>query len=220
VSFLQVKFVSLRRVAAGREPDLVVRLDSCEAANKLRGQFGRLVRGVRAGRPLPEYLKGVYLTNVATLSTRVRVDIMRAIADKIRGSQEFRQRHVFCDAYLSQPLLRIRPSTTKSGGDDRGFRGLNYSFVEAVEAFGSRLDDRDLYWSYRRVGRSFKGQLEGLFLILNEAGRARSSSLSPPERSQPSAGQSSNPTTGSNKTGLKRKNDEPSGSYAKKVTGN
>jgi hypothetical protein len=73
VSFLQVKFVSLRRVAAGREPDLVVRLDSCEAANKLRGQFGRLVRGVRAGRPLPEYLKGVYLTNVATLSTRVRV---------------------------------------------------------------------------------------------------------------------------------------------------
>jgi hypothetical protein len=27
--------------------------------------------------------------------------------------------------------------------------------VEAVEAFGARLEDRDLYWSYRRVCKSF-----------------------------------------------------------------
>jgi hypothetical protein len=52
--------------------------------------------------------------------------------------------------------------------------------VEAIEAFGDRLDKKDLYWAYRQVGKSFKGQLEGLFLVLNEAGRANNVNQSPP----------------------------------------
>jgi hypothetical protein len=45
----------------------------------------------------------------------------------------------------------------------------------------SNLSEKDLYWTYRRVGKSFKGQLEGLFLILNKSGRARNYSQTPPE---------------------------------------
>jgi hypothetical protein len=155
------------------------------------------------------------------LSTRVRVDIMRAIADKIRDGHEHRQRHVFCDAYLSQPLLRIRASTVKGGADDRGFRGLTYSFVEAVDTFGERLDETDLYWAYKRVGRSFRGQLEGLFLVLTEAGRDRHPSVTPPTRPSgqaPSGPPTKNPATGANKTGVKRKGDESEMSNAKKST--
>jgi hypothetical protein len=116
----------------------------------------------------------------------------------------------FCDAYLSQPLHRIRASSVKAGGgvDDRGFLGMTYSFVEAVDTFGERLDDTDLYWAYKRIGRSFRGQLEGLFLVLSKAGRSRHPSLPPPSRpsgqSNPSQA-SKNLATGVNKTGLKCK---------------
>jgi hypothetical protein len=46
----------------------------------------------------------------------------------------------------------------------------------------SNLSEKDLHWTYRRVGKSFKGQLEGLFLILNKSGRARNYSQTPPEQ--------------------------------------
>jgi hypothetical protein len=198
--------------------EYLVRLDSAESANQIRAEFGRLVRGVRAGRPLPDFVKGVYLSNLTTLSTKVRVDIMRAICDRIRTSQENRTRHVFCDAFLSHPLIRIRPSSVKGGQDDKGFRGLNYNFVESVETFGDRLDEKDLYWAYRRVGKSFKGQLEGLFLVLNELGRANNINQTPPERKGGKAGSTDTGAASGHKSGgLKRKSDEP-GPSAKKAT--
>jgi hypothetical protein len=67
--------------------------------------------------------------------------------------------------------------SVKGGGEDHWFRGLIYNYVEA---FGERLNDKNLYWAYCRVGKSFRGQLEGLFLILTEAGRANK--IVPPDR--------------------------------------
>jgi hypothetical protein len=197
--------------------EYLVRLDSAEAANQIRSEFGRLVCGVRAGRPLPDFAKGVYLSNLTTLSTKVRVDVKRAICDRIWTTQENRTRHVFCDAFLSHPLIRIRPSNVKGGQDDKGFRSLNYNYVEAVEAFGDQLNEKDLYWAFRRVSKSFKGQLEGLFLVLNEAGRANINQT-PPERKGGKAGSTdTGVASGPKAGGLKRKSDEP-GPSAKKAT--
>jgi hypothetical protein len=139
------------------------------------------MRGVNAGTPLPKELKNVYLSNVTTLTTKVRVDLLRGIADRIRGDQEHRNRHVFVSAFVSSPQLHINPSSVKGPGDS--FRGSNFSFSDAIEQFGSRLTIEDKFWAYRRVNRGFRGQLESLFVCLTEREREKSlCSEAPPRR--------------------------------------
>jgi hypothetical protein len=164
-----------------------LRLDSAEAANAIRFRFGQLMRGVNAGVPLPAQLRNVYLSNVTTLTTKVRVDILRALADVLREDQENRHRHVFVSAFVSSPMLHINPAAQKGPTD--GFRGMTFSYSEAVETFGNRLRPEDKYWAYRRVGRGFRGQLEALFVVMSEHEREKSLQSEPPSRRPIRSGQ-------------------------------
>jgi hypothetical protein len=150
---------------------------------------------VNAGTPLPRELKNVYLSNVTTLTTKVRVDLLRALADRIRGDQEHKNRHVFVSAFVSTPQLHINPSSTK-GSANTGFRGSTFSFSEAVEHFGSRLTIEDKFWAYRRVNRGFRGQLEALFVCLSEREREQSLATEAPPRKADRAGPSKGPGGG------------------------
>jgi hypothetical protein len=138
------------------------------------------MRGVNAGTPLPPPLRNVYLSNVTTLTTKVRVDLLRALADVLRADQEYRHRHVFVSAYISSPQLHINPAAQK--GPTEGFRGTSFSFAEAIESFGCRLRPEDKFWAYRRVNRGFRGHLESLFVVMDEHEREKALSSEPPAK--------------------------------------
>ena len=92
-----------------------------------------------------------------TLATRVRIDIMRAIAKKIATEEtEF-----FVSAYSSRPIMHVRPK-------DASQKPNAYTFSEAIARFGSDLVVTDLSDAYRRAGAAFKGQLQQNFVVLHD----------------------------------------------------
>ena len=99
----------------------------------------------------------LFVANSVTLSTRVRIDILRAIAKKhANDKQDF---HVV--AYSSRPVLQI-----KQKGSDQKPRGM--TFTDAVMNYGREMVEGDLGEAYRRAGRTFHGQLQQNFVVLRD----------------------------------------------------
>jgi hypothetical protein len=130
----------------------------------------------RSGTPLPDHLKGVYLSNVTTGSTKIRVDVLKALAAKL--CVENTSQSVVVGAFSSSPFLTVfppRPAGVPAGSsqpDRRDFLpSSTFTYVDALETFRNRLTDIDLEWAYRRAGRGYRGLLTQTFLVLTEAGR-------------------------------------------------
>jgi len=147
----------------------------------------------------------LYVANSVSLSTRVRVDIMKAMAKKI--SDKTMTAHVA--AYSSRPILHVR----QVGKPESANRA--YTFIDAVLNYGGSVNQSDLDEAYRRAGSAFRGQLEQHFVVLRE------------NRPTPEAGSSGTSGTsgarggGTKGTGSKgskrsRESDETSESNSKK----
>ncbi len=145
------------------------------------------------------------MANSVSLSTRVRVDIMKAMAKKI--SDKTMTAHVA--AYSSRPILHVR----QVGKPESANRA--YTFIDAVLNYGGSVNQLDLDEAYRRAGSAFRGQLEQHFVVLRE------------NRPTPEAGSSGTSGTsgarggGTKGTGSKgskrsRESDETSESNSKK----
>jgi len=138
----------------GRDiPMVEAKFMSAAAAIEIRKLFAEKRKedeGKRFGR--------LYLANSVSLSTRVRVDIMKAIAKKI--SNKSMVSHVA--AYSSRPVLHVR-EVGKPESTNRA-----YTFIDAVQRYGGAVCQADLEEAYRRAGSAFRGQLEQHFVVLRE----------------------------------------------------
>ncbi len=133
-------------------PLVEVKFDSTANAAMMRKIFAEKKKsGADLGR--------IFIANCVNLATRVRVDIMKALARKITDNSN----SAYVVPFISKPIIHVRPTGTGYGEGSK-----SYNFVEAVEKFGHLVKQVDLGDAYRRAGNSFKGQLEQHFIILRE----------------------------------------------------
>jgi hypothetical protein len=141
----------------GRDiPMVEVKLGSVEEATNIRKAFAEKRKegdGKSVGR--------LYVSNSVSLSTRVRIDILKAMAKKLSNNKE--AAHVA--AYSSRPILHVK---AQWAGKDQTTRA--FTFIDAVIKYGGILNRVDLDEAYRRAGSAFRGQMEQHFVVLREQG--------------------------------------------------
>jgi hypothetical protein len=174
----------------GRDiPMAEVKCESVEVATKIRKSFAE------KRKVDPKVFGRLYIANSVSLSTRVRVDIMKAVAKKL--TNKVVGAHVA--AYSSRPILHVK-DVGKPESTSRA-----YTFVDTMTQFGGAVVQDDLQEAYRRAGSAFKGQLEQHFVILRE-------SLPPrPPKSGSASGSGSGSASGTKgKGGGKRSREDES----------
>ena len=146
-----VQFVNAIRGTGGEVPVCEAKMKEKEWAVKIRREFGKLKKdGKIEGR--------LFIANSVTLATRVRLEILKAIARKCSSPRE--DMHVV--AFTSRPLLQVKP---KDGG-----QMTTLTFVDAIARLGKRMNETDFGFAYGRAGISFKGQMQQNFVVLHEKG--------------------------------------------------
>ena len=140
-----------RGEARGEVPVCEAKMKEKEWAVKIRREFGKLKKdGKIEGR--------LFIANSVTLATRVRLEVLKAIARKCSSPRE--DMHVV--AFTSRPLLQVKP---KDGG-----QMTTLTFVDAIARMGRRMSEADFGFAYGRAGISFKGQMQQNFVVLHEKG--------------------------------------------------
>ena len=131
-------------------PVVEVKMDSRDLAVKIRkGFWEKKKSGHDFGR--------IFVANSVTLATRVRIDILKAIAKRNTNEKE----NFSVSAFVSRPVLHIR---TKESGKSSG----TFNFSDALARYGANLTADELGEAYRRAGVAFRGQLQQNFVVLNE----------------------------------------------------
>ena len=134
-----------------------VRLDSAENAIALRKAFA----DKRKKKELGADLDSLFMTNCVNLATRIRVDIMKAIARRLTNGTDL----AYVAGFTSRPMMHIRAA----GAPSANTRPLkSFTFIDSVSRFGKKVTKEDLETAYGRAGRSFNGQLQQNFVVLNE----------------------------------------------------
>lgn len=139
-------------------PFLEGRMDSVSSSSAFR------VAASQMSRDESPNFKDLFIANAVTLSTRVRIEILRAISKKLQSDDT----DSFVQGFSSRPLLHYHLCE----GSFARIDGVNrtYTFVEAVAKFGSLVSQADLFKAYRRARPAFIGCMEQYFVILKETG--------------------------------------------------
>jgi hypothetical protein len=146
----EIIFVSQGRSSNKDIPLADVRMSSKEIVLRLRRTFAQKKKsGHDFGR--------TYISNCVTLATRVRIEILKAMAKKFCSDRE----EIFEIGYASRPVLHIKP---KSGNQ----RPMWLSYSDALLRYCSGLKEQDLGDAYRKAGIAFRGQLEQVFVVLHD----------------------------------------------------
>jgi len=147
-------FVNLRRDQP--KPVIEVKFDSISSASQFRRAAAALAKAKD-----PKFA-ALFFSNSVTQATRVRIEIMRAIAKKLTTDSE----SAYVQGFISKPLMHyvVKDSMPSfcSG------TGRSYTFVDSVMRFGDLLLAADLIPAYRRAGATFQGSMEQYFVLLRE----------------------------------------------------
>lgn len=138
-------------------PMIEVKLDSVENAMAVRRAFAEK----RKNKSLKPEFESLFVTNCVNLATRVRIDVLRAIARKITNDKDI----AYVSGFISRPMMHIKSSNDAT----RGKPLKSFTFIDAVSRFHNLLKKDDLVTAYERAGRAFRGQLEQNFVVLNDA---------------------------------------------------
>jgi len=150
-------------------PMIEVKLDSVESSANVRKAFAEK-------RKMKADLGKIFIANSVGLTTRIRVDILKALARKVSNMSV--SAHVL--AFVSRPVMHVRP---KIGSVDKT-PPRTFTFVDAVVQYGHLLKQVELSDAYRRAGIAFKGQLEQLFVVLREKDETAAKNTRQPEQHQ------------------------------------
>ena len=146
-------------------PMVEIRMDSAEHAISVRKTFAEK-------RLLDKELESLFVSNSVSLATRVRVDILKSIARKLTNAQDL----AYVAGFTSRPMMHIR----KAGPPSPNLKPLmSYTFIDSVTKFGHLVRAEDLEAAYGRAGRTFNGQLQQNFVVLNEQDQAYLQSVGP-----------------------------------------
>jgi hypothetical protein len=138
-------------------PMVEAKLDSVTNAMAIRRAFA--VK--RKNKQLPPDLESLFVTNCVNLATRVRIDVLRAIAKKVTNDKDI----AYVSGFISRPMMHIK----SAGSPTLGKPLKSFSFIDSVSRFHNLLVKEDLVTAYERAGRAFKGQLEQNFVVMNDA---------------------------------------------------
>jgi hypothetical protein len=131
-------------------PMAEVKMESREVARRIRLKFAERKRS-------GEDFGKVFIANSVSLGTRVRIDIMKAMAKKYScAKQDF---HVA--AFLSRPVLKVKEKESDK-------TPMTFTFIDSVVRYGREMVEEELEDAYRRAGRAFQGQLQQNFVVLRD----------------------------------------------------
>jgi len=139
-------------------PFLEGRMDSASSSSAFRISASQLIKDES-----PNF-RNLFVANAVTLSTRVRIEILRAIS-KVLASDHTES---YVQGFSSRPLLHYKTLEHVQHYVDGANR--SYTFVEAVSKFGHLVPQYSLVSAYRRARPAFVGCLEQYFVILKESG--------------------------------------------------
>jgi hypothetical protein len=132
-------------------PMVEVRIESKETAKRIRASYVNKKKN-------NVDLEKLFVANCVTLATRVRADILRAIANKHNKKGRF---ELYVTLFSSRPVLHVKDI-------DGNKAPYALTFTDAVSRYGSSLGEEDLGEAYRRAGRNFERQMSQLFVVLKE----------------------------------------------------
>lgn len=137
-------------------PVVEARLDSVSGSQLFRRE------GVRLAKEQHAEFSTLFLSNSVTQSTRVRIEILKALSKKLSTPSET----AYVQGFISRPLLQFRAvEGCQSNADGVG---RSYNFVDAMVKFGSMLSAPDLTLAYTRAGTTFVGAMSQYFIVLEE----------------------------------------------------
>jgi hypothetical protein len=121
-----------------------VKIDTVDNANLIRKAFAEKKK---SGADLSR----LFIANSVNLATRVRVDILKALARKVSDLNMV----AYAVPFVSRPVMQIRSKEAGVSSEARSF-----SFTDAVAKYGHLLKQFELADAYRRAGNHFVGQME------------------------------------------------------------
>ena len=127
-----------------------VKFSNKDVAIKIRKSFAEQKKG---GKDFGKI--GIY--NSVSLGTRVRIEILWAMAKKIQNDKET----ATVLGYSSRPTLQVKDKSGKR-------RPLSLGFADALGRYGKGLREDDLVSAYRKAGAAFGGQLQQNFVVLHD----------------------------------------------------
>jgi hypothetical protein len=143
-----------------------IRMENPEQALLIRKAYADKKKSKSLGRDL----ETLFVANCVSLATRVRVDVMKAIARRLTNKNDL----AYVAGFTSRPMMHIR----KAGPPSPTNRPLkSFSYIDSVTKFGHLVSVEDLETAYGRAGKSFNGQLQQNFVILNERDQAQLQSV-------------------------------------------
>ena len=158
-------------------PMVEIRMDNAEQALNIRKAYADKKKNKTLGRDL----EALFIANCVSLATRVRVDVMKAIARRLTNKVDL----AYVAGFTSRPMMHIR----KAGPPSPTNRPLkSFSYIDSVTKFGHLVSVDDLETAYGRAGKSFNGQLQQNFVILNERDQAQLQSVGRPGTSSARTG--------------------------------
>ena len=147
-------------------PMVEIRMENPEQALCIRKAYADKKKSKSLGRDL----ETLFVANCVSLATRVRVDVMKAIARRLTNKNDL----AYVAGFTSRPMMHIR----KAGPPSPTNRPLkSFSYIDSVSKFGHLVSVEDLETAYGRAGKSFNGQLQQNFVILNERDQAQLQSV-------------------------------------------
>jgi hypothetical protein len=137
-------------------PMIEVKIDSVTNAIAIRRAFA----AKRKDKSLKPELETLFVTNCVNLATRVRIDVLKALARKVTSGKDL----AYVSGFISRPMMHIKAA----GSPINARPQKSFTYIDAISRFGNLLSRGDLTTAYDRAGIAFKGQMSQNFVVLND----------------------------------------------------
>ena len=137
-----------------------VKMSTVGESSSIRTKFGSFFLGGK-GPQRPERFKAISIRNRITPATKVRIEILKFLAQRHRDANPGSKVQVI--GFDPRPLLKIIPSQKAT---DRRVR--SYNFIEAVRSLPTHLSPAESEFLLKKISLKFTGKLRSLFVILSD----------------------------------------------------
>ena len=137
----------------------LVQMSNLRDASDIRKKFGSFFAGGKDSRP--SALKEISIGNWVTPGTKVRIAILKVMAERYRASNPGSRVQVV--GYQSRPMIRLTPPTSAS---DR--RSRNFNFIEAIKNLPTNFTPDQIKSVMAKVNPRLYSNLRALFIILDD----------------------------------------------------
>jgi len=160
VSHLNPQIKSVYRV-------IEARFETKQIAAGIREAFSKKYKESRRTGTIADSLKGVGVNLSVTRETKVRIEVLKALAKIVDGNTD-----ASCSAFVLQYMPRPMLKVVIRKGETQTY-ARTYGFTEAIEFVRASypINDQDLFQAYSKAGNM--KNLEHKFVVLKESRFAR-----------------------------------------------